>query len=304
MVKHILGSGKTYIESYSERNRINYIRCLYDNEIKRCRARLNEMRGSVSLKDYEKELIRESRQYPERKKGIYELLLMANMPLIFSFAEKAVGQYQALRINIEDIVSAGCCGFFRALDKFDLEKGKKVRLGNFALCYVRDCIKETVMNLSPGVAIPYYVFQQKRVFGQIDEATADSRTMKQKRYYEDLYRRCLSFSEKDEKEDDDMDNRLDYMDMDAAAGIMSSVEKSEARETITRALRSALTEKEFDAVKMRFGLCGGDILPVHEVTRELNLPAKELREILSGALVKLYKDEKVRELAKNSGFLF
>jgi len=133
LVKHILGSGKTYIESYSERNRINYIRCLYDNEIKRCRARLNEMRGSVSLKDYEKELIRESRQYPERKKGIYELLLMANMPLIFSFAEKAVGQYQALRINIEDIVSAGCCGFLRALDKFDLEKGKKVRLGNFAL---------------------------------------------------------------------------------------------------------------------------------------------------------------------------
>lgn len=297
----ILSKG-TFNGSSMDRKDINYIRSIYDSEIKKSKRKLNDMRGTLSMKDFEKQLIQESRDNPDRKDEIYALLLMANMPLVFSMAERSAGQHQALRVSIEDIVSAGCCGFFRALDKFDMEKGKNVRLGNFALCYIRDCIKETIASLSPGITIPYYVFQQRRIYSNVDENVADEKTKRHKQYYEGLYRRCMSFAEKGENEDDDMDSGM-LVAGAASAGISKKIERNEEQEIISCALRNILTEQEFEAVKMRFGLCGTDILSVQEIGKKMKLSAKDLREVISGALVKLYKDSKVRNLAESSGFL-
>jgi len=282
----VIPKGKYYY-SYREREAMGRVRSFFDEKIAKSRAKIESERGDTPLKDYEKFLLRESREKPELKDDIYERLLMSNMPLVFSYAERAAAQHRELRISIEDIVSAGAAGFLVALDRFSFTKGKNTRIGNYALFYVRDAIKDAVAELTPGISIPYYVFQQKRTYSNIPDELADRKTKRQKRYYEDMYERCMSFA-REQEDENELSGGEDC--------VLTKIERSEETDLIIRTFRKILTAQEFDILKLRFGLCGESILSVKEISEQAGLSVKDLRELIEGALVKLRESGDAKDL--------
>ncbi len=271
---------------------------MYSGQIRRSQLCIGRMYPNTGIKESEKIILSEANGADEERRiELYNLLLMANMPLIFRMAEKTSCQYASLRIPAEDLVSAGCQGFLYALSKFDIEKGKNTRIGNFAILHIRDFMKNVVYNMSPGLSIPYIVFQNNRKYRKMEENSDENLEQAEARLkYTNLYKRCISFAfeEKDEERDEN-----DYLYADRGE-TMDSLERMENSETVRRLLAEELTEDEFNVISARFGLTDGKSLSAKETSEYLGLSAKDCQSYFFSAIGKVRSSKR---LANFAGFL-
>jgi len=239
---------------------------------------------TYSDKSFELVLVRRAqdrRVDAETRALLKELLLLINLPLVFSLAQYACANYGNFRIPYDDYFSAACSAFHDAIIRYDFNKGE-ARLGNYAIFLVRDQIRKMVCVMSPTASISnlYFTEHKKRCAGQEYKAHVLERSEN------------LIFAAENgemfgpDKENFDSAASVDVPFTADEETLDRRFEAEEARNVIERAL-GVLSDAERDAVCRAYGICGRDKETSPEARKRLRMNGREYMELVSAALNKM-----------------
>lgn len=279
-------------------------------------------RRSDSSYDSVQMYLREIGQYPllnaaqerELAKRILEsdeearsILARSNLRLVVSIAKKYVNRSPDL--TLLDLIQEGNLGLFKAVDKFDYEKGFK--FSTYATWWIRQAITRALADQSRTIRIPVHMvetiakYKQKvRELSQHlgrdplpEEIAAEMGTDVDKIYTIQKISQDTVSLESPVGEDDDerstlgsfiADESIPTPDQDASRRILS-----EQMQTIL----GELSLKERKILEMRNGLTeDGVCYTLEEVGREFGVTRERIRQIEAKALERIRLHDKAKQL--------
>lgn len=182
----------------------------------------------------------------EEQKRAKDILIEHNLRLVAHIARK----YQSCDVEQEDLISIGCIGLIKALDTFDVEKG---RLATYAC----RCIDNELLMLLRSRRKSSREVSLFEPIGQDKEGNE------------------ICLVDVIEQEQPDVVERLE-------------LERNVAR--LGDALRNALTPRERQIIRLRYGLGGRGSLTQNEIGAMLGISRSYVSRIEKKALRKLYQD--------------
>ena len=102
--------------------------------------------------DEEKQLARRAREHGDQ--AARERMIQANLRLVVAIAKKFANR----GMSLNDLVAEGNLGLMRAVEEFNPDAG--VRFSTYAVWWIKQAIKRTLINAVQPVAIPAYMAQQ------------------------------------------------------------------------------------------------------------------------------------------------
>jgi RNA polymerase primary sigma factor len=219
-----------------------------------------------------------------------ERLVVGNLRLVVLFARKYVGRGVALL----DLVQEGNLGLMRAADKFDHKRG--FRFSTYAAWWIKQALQRALLDRT--LRLPVHVADDRRRVARIRGAfVARNRrdpTVKEIAALAGLTAERVEIiltlpaqpASLDTPIGDDGDSTLS--DLVAADLLLPDAEASlRALGTHLESLLTALSPREQQVLRMRFGLGGTREYTLEEVGRVLDLTRERIRQIERAALDKL-----------------
>ena len=222
-----------------------------------------------------------------------EQFVNANLRLVVSIAKK----YQSSDMAILDLIQEGNLGLMHAVDKFDWRRGFK--FSTYATWWIRQAIGRGIDNTSRTVRLPVHAGDQvRRVLraraqlegqtGHVPTATelaaylhmSDSEVETLLRYVVEPVSLATPIGADGETE------LADVVADTAAPSPFDLVADRLLRGEVDRLLL-ALSHREREILRMRYGLDRGEPRTLEEVGAELNLTRERIRQIERSALAKL-----------------
>ena len=228
-----------------------------------------------------------------------ERMINCNLRLVVSVAK----HYQGHGLPLLDLVQEGIVGLIRAVEKFDWRRGFK--FSTYATWWIRQAVQRGVAKHGRDIRVPIYVQEQARRLAAVEAtlvsdlgrapteaelARRSGHTVRRLRELRDPARVVASL-------DGPVEGRGEAPF--AAATLVDPVGETLERgdggrqEAIERALRR-LPRRHRQVVELRFGLHGGDGLPLQAIGDALGLTRERIRQIEREALAALAG---MRELA-------
>jgi RNA polymerase primary sigma factor len=234
----------------------------------------------------------------ELKRG-KERLVVGNLRLVVLFARKYLGR----GVPLLDLVQEGNLGLMRAADKFDHTRG--FRFSTYAAWWIKQALQRALLDRT--LRLPVHVADDRRRIGKVRAAFVTQHRRepnaeeiaKLSGLAKERVQNILTLPSQPASLDTPMGEDGDATLGDLVAGTSALPDAEVSLRALgghIETLMSALTPREQQVLRMRFGMGGSREHTLEEVGRALSLTRERIRQIERAALDKLRARESRVEL--------
>jgi len=229
-------------------------------------------------------------------------LINSNLRLVISNARK----YQGHDLPLLDLIQEGILGLIRASEKFDWRKGFK--FSTYATFWIRQAIQRALDNRARTIRIPVHLGQRERKIaraqGELSVALGRDPTDEEIAAAAEIGLDEVREAREAARVVTSLDRPIGEGDDTSFGALLASGERGPEEEVeislLGDALRRAvsrLPEREREVVSIRYGINGGDPVPLSETGRRLGLSSDQVRKLERKALADLAQSRELEALS-------
>src|SRR3989344_5036621 len=264
---------------------------------------LKEIGKTPLLTPYEEKDL--ARRIAKGEETARQRLIKANLRLVVSIAKRYVHRGP---LSISDLIQEGNIGLFKAVEKFDPERGFK--FSTYATWWIRQAITRALADQSRTIRIPVHMVetiskftQAKRKLAQelgreplVEEIAIEMELPIEKvRHIQKISQDVVSL-EQPIGDDEDKSTLAEFIRDDTSPTPIQATSQELLRDQI-RDIIDDLTDRERKILEMRFGLEDGVTHTLEEVGKVFNVTRERIRQIEAKALEKIRMHERAAKLS-------
>ena len=270
-------------------------------------ARLRSlMRRTLETPPSFRRRLKKTQRLLEEYESVKRSFSTGNLRLVVSIAKK----FRHRGLSFLDLIQEGNTGLMKAVDKFEPRRGCK--FSTYATWWIRQAISRAIANNARTIRIPVHMLETlnnvRRVAQELTfqqgtpptlEETAQSCKMSWEEITQTLRIGLLPISLDQPVGEFEENSFGDFVEDRKQPGPEAEMHRNLLTAQINEALK-ALTDREREIIRLRYGLADGSIYTLEEVGRIFSVTRESVRQIEAKAVRKLRHPVRSRLLA---GFL-